>query len=201
MHVKYGLALVVAALVVVTVSTFGQSSRARKRTAPPAPAKKAVEKISLVEGYGETAEKARERALERARERASELLEDKLGRSGVETTGKHLDLDTLAKFGVVVSLGDPEPAQVQGEQVLVARYQVKLTVEYLNKLAQEVRHERVQDRHLILARVLAAILAVVLVMAGYLHLEEMTRGYATKLLRLAAVVILALAGAALWLTK
>ena len=41
---------------------------------------------------------------------------------------------------------------------------------------------------LLLARVLGGALAVLLVVAGYLRLEEATRGYYTKLLRLAAFV-------------
>jgi hypothetical protein len=55
------------------------------------------------------------------------------------------------------------------------------------------------DRQLLLARLLAAAVAVLLVITGYLRLEHATRGYYTTLLRLAAVGIVAVVSAGLWL--
>jgi hypothetical protein len=49
------------------------------------------------------------------------------------------------------------------------------------------------------ARVLAGLVALLVVAGGYLRLEEATRGYYTTLLRAAAVAFLALVGAGLWL--
>ena len=47
---------------------------------------------------------------------------------------------------------------------------------------------------------LAGLVVLLLVGAGYLRLEDMTRGYATQLLRMSAFTVVALAAAALWLT-
>jgi hypothetical protein len=58
----------------------------------------------------------------------------------------------------------------------------------------------VAARQPILLRLLGAAVALLLVVTGYLRLEHATRGYSTKLLRLAAFVALAVAAAALWLT-
>jgi hypothetical protein len=42
---------------------------------------------------------------------------------------------------------------------------------------------------------------LLLVVAGYLRLEDMTRGYATTILRVTAVSLVALTCGALWLTR
>src|SRR5436305_1561951 len=46
---------------------------------------------------------------------------------------------------------------------------------------------------------LAAALVLLAVVGGYLRLEEMTRGFYTGLLRVAAVALLVLAGVGLWM--
>ena len=84
--------------------------------------------------------------------------------------------------------------------MFVARYSVDLTRGYLKQIETAARQEKVEERHALLARVLSGILAVALVTAAYLRLEESTRGYATKLLRLAAGLLLALVGTGLWLS-
>jgi hypothetical protein len=61
------------------------------------------------------------------------------------------------------------------------------------------RQGRMESRHLILARILGGLVAMLLVLGGYLRLEEATRGYYTSLLRLSAVGVLTAVGAGLWL--
>jgi hypothetical protein len=60
------------------------------------------------------------------------------------------------------------------------------------------RLERVERRQRGAAVGLAAVVLGMLVVAGYLRLEEATRGYSTGLLRAAAVVALVLLGAGAW---
>ena len=67
-------------------------------------------------------------------------------------------------------------------------------------MQRHAQQDRVLDRHLLLARVLGGAVAVLLVLAGYLRLEDATRGYYTRLLRLAAIALVALAGVGVWLT-
>ena len=65
------------------------------------------------------------------------------------------------------------------------------------EMQQVAREHRMKERQGLVARVLAGLVALLLVAGGYLRLEEATRGYYTTLLRGAALVVLALVGALL----
>lgn len=199
------LALVVAVLVVLSLrATGGPTNKSRKqaKAAPPPPA--AVQKDEVVDGYGRTADLARENALKRGRESAEKLLRQRLGTSGWWPTDEQFGTDFLLAHEVLKPIGEPEQADeviIDDERGMVARCRVMLTPSYLKEIETTARQQTVQERHSILARVLGGILAVVLVTAAYLRLEESTRGYATKLLRLVAVIVLAVVGAGLYLTR
>jgi hypothetical protein len=81
-----------------------------------------------------------------------------------------------------------------GEPAQHAQVRVEITGRYLQEVQKLAREERMQQRHLLLARVLVGLVALLMVVAGYLRLEDATRGYYTTLLRVAAVGILVLAG-------
>jgi hypothetical protein len=194
------LAILAAGLVLVgglNLSAFGSSNRKGRKPAktPPVAVKQAEE---VVDGYGSTARDARARALENAQERVTELLRQKAGDPQWHPPAELLEPGYLEGKGVIAEVGKPEPSG--DDKALVARYKVQLTDEYIRHAQQLARHERVLERHLCLARVLGGIVAVLLVTAGFLRLEEMTRGYATQLLRLAAFALLAVTGVAIWLT-
>jgi hypothetical protein len=197
------LALVVAVIVVLNLrATGGPTSRNRKqaKAAPPA----AVQKDEVVDGYGKTPDLARQKALENGREHAETLLRQRLGTSGWWPTEDQVRTDFLVAHEVLKPVGEPELAEeviIDGKPGQVARCRVTLTPSYLKEIETFARQQTVQERHSILARVLGGILAVVLVTAAYLRLEESTRGYATKLLRLVAVIVLAVVGAGLYLTR
>jgi hypothetical protein len=200
------LAILAAGLVLVlglSVSEAGgRKPRKQSRPAPPAPAVKQQTGIE-VDGIGRNEREARKHALEHAQERVADLLREKVGDPSWQPPADVLAPDFLDQEGVVAEVGKPErdpKVRVEGDETWVARYKVQLTDDYLHKVDTRARQERVSDRQLFLGRVLAGLLAVLLVTTGYLRLEEMTRGYATKLLRLAAFVVLALAGLAIWLT-
>lgn len=195
------LALVAVVLVVADLRT-SESVAASKGRGKPAPAtvREPQPVEDVVDGYGETEDKARKLALERAQKRVRELLVERFRQTSWQPREEQLDTEFLARHGVVTKRGEPEAAPLMGEKMLVARYQVGLTESYLSEVIRQARSEKVQERHLLLGRVLAGILAVVLVAAGYLRLEEMTRGYATQLLRALAIGLLTLVGAGLWLT-
>jgi hypothetical protein len=196
------LALVVAILVAVNCQRGKASNKSRKQGAKAAVSRVATPLMDDVEGNGESAEKARKQAKENAIKRVEELLQQRFGRSGWLPAAEDLDPATLEELKVIQLAGEPlEGPGVVGPVNFKATYHVELNAGYLQKLVAKVRQQKVEERHLLLARVLVGILALVLVTAGYLRLEEMTRGYATKLLRLAAVVLLALVGAGLFLTK
>jgi hypothetical protein len=169
-------------------------------TAPPpqppkaaAPARVAEKRDDVVDGYGPNPAKAQEVALGHAQERVEKLLARRLGK-GLQLPADQLDPDFLLSQGVAEPLGKPELTKNRNvEGAWVARYKVELTRDYLGEVVRLANAQRVRQRHLLLARVLAGLVALALVTAGYLRLEDATRGYATKLLRLAAAVLLALA--------
>jgi hypothetical protein len=153
----------------------------------------------VVDGYGPNAKAARERALEHAQERVEKLLAQRFGPDW-RVPAEQLEPDYLIRFGVVQPQGEPEPTRRVDEGAMVARYKVELTADYLTEVKRMAREQLMQSRHLVLARVLAGLVVLLLVTVGYLRLEDVTRGYATKLLRMAAATLLALAAAALWWT-
>jgi hypothetical protein len=177
------------------------SRASRKEAKKPRPAAVLVEDDDrMVVGYGRTADAARDRALDKARDRVVKLLEKRFDMSDWEPRPEQLDPDYLVRFGVVQPDGDPEPGPVVGdEKGMVARYTVQLTPEYLREVQRVARLEWVENRHLLLARILAGAVALLLVTAGYLRLEEVTRGYATHLLRFAAIALLTIVAAGLYL--
>lgn len=198
----YGwVALGILGLIVLHgVRTGGSEASRQAGGKPPAGARPIDRGDDVVDGYGPTAAAARERALEHAQARVETLLRERFG--GWHPGAEQLDPAILLATGVVQARGETEvEPRFKEEKVFVARYKVELTPEYLTRVQQVARLERVESRHLLLARLLVAVVAVLLVSAGYLRLEEMTRGYATHLLRAAAALVLALVGVGLWLTR
>ena len=204
MNSMKGLALVVALLVVANAHQTGHAqnkSRKKEAKAKPMPAR-VMPQAEEVPGNGETADKARETARKNAVARVEELLLERFSRGDWQPAARHLDAEYLEEKKVIQPAGETKIGPgVVGDVNFTAMYRVELTTEYMNELVKEARVRKVEERHLVLGRVVFAILALALVTAGYLRLEEMSRGYATKLLRLAAVVLLAIVGAGLYLTR
>jgi hypothetical protein len=136
-------------------------------------------------------------ALAKAQDAVVELLRKQLG---CEPPEEQTDPEHLVDLGVVKPQGDPEPRELHGERGVVVRYKVQLTAGYVAEVRVAARTQRQVERLWLLARGLAVAVVLLLVVAGYLRLEELTRGYYTALLRLAAVVVVALAGVGVWLT-
>ena len=80
-------------------------------------------------------------------------------------------------------------------------YDVTLKLEVGPKQYREIlendRQERVQQRELLLARVLAGVVALLIAVVGYLRLDEATKGYYTLWLRLGALGLVGAVAAAL----
>lgn len=204
---NWGLVILTAGLVMVgglglsSVSeAAGRKNKKAPKPPPPPPAQPPA--AVVVDGYGRDAREARKHALGHVQEELTELLRDRAGAPDWTLPADLLAPEVLERYGVIVEVGKPEPIEVAvGEdKAMKARYEVHLTDEYLRAVQKHAREDRMLDRHLLLTRVLGGLLAVLLVTAGYLRLEEMTRGYATQLLRLGAFAILGLAGFVIWLT-
>lgn len=109
-------------------------------------------------------------------------------------------LEQLVKAGVIRPEGTPGLHKLDtGEEVPEAHAKVELTRDYRAGLQQLVLRQQTRQRQWFAARGLAGFVALLLVCAGYLRLEEATRGYYTRLLRLAAFGVLVGVGVGLWL--
>ena len=76
---------------------------------------------------------------------------------------------------------------------------VVLTAAQYREMREEDRKFRQKERLFILAKLLAAVVAVLAALAGYLRLDEATKGYYTTWLRLAAVGLAMAVAAGAWL--
>jgi hypothetical protein len=180
---------------------FSRAAGPAPKKPRPAVSRTADPEENIVDGIGKTAADARVQALKHVQDRVEKLLIERCGSSGWTPPPELLSIELLTRHGVVQALGEPKPdPRLNDMKAIVARYRVELTKEYLREVQSVVREQRVQDRHLILARVLGGLVVLLLVVTGYLRLEDMTRGYATALLRVAAIGLVALASGALWLT-
>ena len=194
--------LVILAAGLVMVGGLGLSmseASPRHRRKPAKAAAVVVDRPSEneVDGYGRNDREARHNALVNAQERVTELVRERIGDPSWEASGDLLDPEYLVDQGVIAEVRPPER---DGDADVVARYKIQLTDDYLRTVQKQAKQERMLGRHLLVGRVLVGMLAVLLVAAGYLRLEEMTRGYATQLLRLAAFAVLGLVGFVIWLT-
>jgi hypothetical protein len=78
-------------------------------------------------------------------------------------------------------------------------YDVQLTPQAFRKILEKDRQLTMQERQLLLGKILAGLVAVFTAFAGYHRLEEATKGYYTNWLRLGAVGLVAAVGGALFL--
>ena len=186
-------------LAVLFTGLHGLRSEAGNRKMPARAVKTQAEtppdrEEDIVKGYGLDAAKAREQALLKVQDRVREQLAEKLGTSW-RLSEELLDPDYLVSVEVVRSLGDPVVGPtVDDQRLLVAQYHVRINRAYLQQVARAVRQQQMSDRHQLAGRILIGLMAVLLVVTGYLRLEDLTRGYATTMLRAAAVVILMVVG-------
>jgi hypothetical protein len=146
-----------------------------------------------VTGYGENPSDAREQALEKARNSVEEYLV-----SHYPSLGWKPRIQTLLAENVV-KVDDPKEGKFAERDAYEATAHVDLRTANLGKLQTEVDQAREQAqenvifwRHLLVGRVLAVLVALFLIVSGYLRLEEMTRGYYTTLLRVGAGAVLLL---------
>jgi len=108
--------------------------------------------------------------------------------------------------------GSPRSVQIDAQEldpVVGTMYRAAVRVEVSSvarqdfeiqerQFQQSVREYRATSRQKILAAVLGGLVALLLAVAGYLRLEDATKGYYTRLLRLAVVAFVALVAAGLW---
>ena len=180
-------------LVLLAGCAVGPSEGGTARAASTGPTK-------AVTGYGETSDDARERALAKAFDYVDEYLQRNHPNIGWRPT-----IHRLLKEGVVKvdkptrgQFAEKEGYEVTAHVDLTKLGNLQIDVDQAREQAQE---NAVFWRHLLLGRILAALVALFLIVGGYLRLEELTRGYYTTLLRVGAGAVMLLIAAVVLLVR
>jgi hypothetical protein len=191
----------IASLIAVGLLIAGCAAHHKPRRAPAAQAAAPAVAVSVVvaeskdrswtvEGYGLTPQDADQHALEKARDRVEEYLTSlepaitwKPTKDYVETLVK----ERPAAVGKKFESGDGFECTLK----------LAIDPKHFREIQELDRQERVQDREMLLGKVLAGLVAVMVAVAGYFRLEEATKGYYTNLLRVAAFGLVAAVGLAL----
>jgi hypothetical protein len=193
MHSAPRLTLLVSCLVAGLTAAAAQAGHIDRGIPPFVRRAAAPPRIVLKESFVGFGPRAEDLALEKARDW---LVEN----ARLDWTP---DPEYLRRRGLVHPIEptaeDKASAHKVGDEEPV-RLELAVTRDQAEDLYKVAREQRMVPRHLLVARILAAVLAVVLVAGGYLRLEEATRGYYTLLLRAAAVAVLVVVGAGLYLT-
>jgi len=153
--------------------------------------------------HGNTKEQARQAARAQAHERVVAWLKQQ--DPSLDWVPAVRDLD--AWVGLEETVGE-EPEFVSPEVITQypARVRVEIRNEHLKRIRARAEEERdrlrrevVEARHILSAKVLAALVALLAAVAGYFRLEELTRGYYTGVLRALLLLCVGVIGAGLWL--
>jgi hypothetical protein len=140
-------------------------------------------------GYGVDPASAEQKAFEDA---ASEL-DRWLAENRPDITGWEPSPDYVRQRGMARVDGEPRDVEIEPVGGFHAAKEVRLEVDVrvqdLDDMAWRARHHRMEERQVWAGRGLAGAVALLLVVAGLLHLEEWTRGYYSRLLRLGAVAL------------
>jgi hypothetical protein len=151
---------------------------------PVAPGPAQIKLKEQFEGYGLTTNDAKLHALERA----CDWLE----------ANAHLDWKPTPEFlreKDMVRFSEPTDQEFEkAGQMKVVTMQLEITAAQAQEIQKRVRQEHMTSRHSLLARVLGGVVCLLIVVGGYLRLEEATKGYYTRLLRLAAITFLIVVG-------
>jgi hypothetical protein len=153
----------------------------------------AVPKKTLIKeefkGYGLTQKDAEANALERA----CDWLSEHSANLGWTPTPEFLREKGMVQF--------EEPTEEEfkiakdfadGGKMKVVKMQLEVTSQQAHEIQKQARQERMSWRHRLVAYVLGGFVCLLIVVGGYLRLEEATKGYYTRPLRLTALGILLL---------
>jgi hypothetical protein len=146
-----------------------------------------------VDGWGETRSDAEQMALENARRAVLECFATREDRPMEwRPTLNYINSKLITKRDTLEDSEEPLRAW-QG-----VRLSVEINRDRWEEMLQKDRQLRSESRMGMLGKVLAGFVAFLGAVAGYLRLEEMTKGYYTAWLRLAAIGFVSVVGAGIW---
>jgi hypothetical protein len=192
--------LLVAAVRVQKSGGAGPDKEAKKASAVAAD-KPAVSTSSPVlesfegEGYG-SGEKAQEEAEQNALEDARTKVIAFLASPGHSLKWQP-DLDYVRSELITgKKVEKPKDPFFGSEKVTLS---VAVTQKTYEDMQKQDRKLRVEERQVLLAKILAGLLAGLVAIAFYFRLDDATKGYYTTLLRVASVALVVTVGAGVWL--
>ncbi|MHB1422214.1 MAG: hypothetical protein ACYC3I_03245 [Gemmataceae bacterium] len=132
-------------------------------------------------GYGRTAKQAEEDALRLGCEwLASE------GGLAWTPDPEYLRLHKMVRFSAPEDKNFDEPMGA----MKAIKMQLEVNTEQARDIQKQAQHQRMKERQKQSLLILIGVMCLVGVVGGYLRLEEATKGYCTRLLRIAAILVL-----------
>jgi hypothetical protein len=143
--------------------------------------------------YGRSEEIARQLALEAAQRELTGQLAKKI--PSLRWTPSIDYIDERVKE----VLPTEDPPEVAGLQMHGVSLLVELSGDDYREIEHLDQHMRRDQRQVFLGRIVATIVTICAAVAGYLRLDEATKGYYTNLLRLGSLAVIGTVGAGVWL--
>jgi len=178
-------------LLIQTPTVFGAAG-------PPPPEPPLEAPVWEVEGQGINPTYAKQDALEQARDKVMAYLNSLYGDISWQPTCEY-----LRQTGIARMVGEPreQPLKFVNKAYKVVM-RVEVTPAHLRDIQNLIREQRVAERHRMTALGLAGAVVLLLVLMGYLRLDELTKGYYTTALRLLALLLVGAAGVGfLWIIR
>jgi len=177
------------------VADQGGTAKSKRAQQAKAASVRDEDVIIVVQGYGKKKDDAFQDALEKAQTEVVRRLQAQ-DRPFLWTPSQDYIRAKLAKWPPTVESEDKE---IQGIGAMVeANLTVKISRSDYRDMAQHDRQAISDWRMLLLGKVMAGLVALFGSAAGYLRLEELTKGYYTAWLRMAVFGFVALVGAGLY---
>ncbi len=142
--------------------------------------------------YGRSEEIARQLALEAAQRELTGQLAKKIPSLRWTPSIEYID-ERVKEVLPTEDKVEVDGRQMQGVSLLELSGDDYLEIEHLDQ------HMRRDQRQLFLGRIVATIVTICAAVAGYLRLDEATKGYYTNLLRLGSLAVIGTVGAGVWL--
>lgn len=151
------------------------------------------ERTWTVSGWGKTVEDANQVAADNARRKVCTYLAKQDPPIHWQPSADYVRQDLIKQWSQPEVKDLPDLGKMYEQTVTV-----ELDARHYRDILEHDRQDRAGERQLMLAKVVGVLLAVLLAVFGYFRLEETTRGYYTLWLRLAAIALVLVSGALLF---